>query len=205
MSFNAGIPAASDSPGIFPAQNQTNMNRLQTIIGADHQFNLSAAANDGYHNLIHMNVPNPLPSGSLASIGRLYTNSSGGNVQLFYMDDAGNGFQMSPSMPIRASVNFDGQGAVGAQGLRSSYNVSSVQKTATGAYTVNFTTAMPNNNYIVHITGMRNISDASIGFVQGSGTYGNSVSTSFVKVQFWGGSGTAKDVVMGNVTIMSTT
>ena len=44
----------------------------------------------------------------------------------------------------RAWVNFDGTGTVS---IRDSFNVSSITDNATGAYSVNFTTAMANTNY----------------------------------------------------------
>lgn len=204
MTFNAAVPLNSDSPSIFPAQNQINMARLQTLLGADHQFNLSAAADDGYHNVVHLTQQ--APSGALAATGRLYVKSSAGAISLFYMDDAGLEYQISPSMPIRAAVNFNGTGAVGAQTLRSQFNVSSVMKTATGKYTINFTTAMPDANYIVSAAGMRNSSgDISNGLIAGNSTYGNSVSTTFVNVEFNGGSSNLQDVLMGNILIVSAT
>jgi hypothetical protein len=95
MSFNAAVPLNSDSPSIFPAQNQTNMARLQSLLGADHQFNLSAAANDGYHNLVHLTEQ--APSGTLAATGRLYVKSSGGAINLYYMDDGGLEYRITPT------------------------------------------------------------------------------------------------------------
>lgn len=206
MTFNPSVPLNSDSPSIFPAQNQTNMGRLQTLLGADHQFNLSAAADDGYHNLIHMTQQ--APAGVLAATGRLYVKSVGGRIQLFYMDDTGAEYQISPSMAIRAAVNFVGTGAVGAQVIRSQFNVTSVVKTANGAYTVNFTTAMPDANYIVQATGMRDTSGlSSIGSVRG-GVYGSSVTTGSLLVTFSGETSSSsgvslKDVVMGNIVVFS--
>lgn len=44
----------------------------------------------------------------------------------------------------RAWVNFDGTGTVS---IRDSFNVSSITDNGTGAYSVNFATAMPNANY----------------------------------------------------------
>ena len=44
----------------------------------------------------------------------------------------------------RAWVNFDGTGTVA---IRGSFNVTSITDGGTGAYTVNFTTAMPDTNY----------------------------------------------------------
>lgn len=50
----------------------------------------------------------------------------------------------APIYPCRAWVNFDG---TGTPAIRASGNVSSITDVATGAYTVNFTTAMPDVNY----------------------------------------------------------
>ena len=46
----------------------------------------------------------------------------------------------------RAWVNFNGTGTVA---IRASGNVSSITDNGTGDYTVNFTTAMPNTNYVL--------------------------------------------------------
>lgn len=203
MPFNAAVPLNSDSPSIFPAQNQDNMSRLQTLVGADHQFNLTAAANDGYHNLIHMTIQ--APSGALASTGRYYVKSSAGRVHAFYMDDTGQEYQITPGMPIRAAVNFNGTGAVGVQTMRSQFNVASVTKTATGLYTITYTTAMPNADYIVQVTGMRGASGEVMSFIQGAAAVATSQTTALVKIGFQSSGGTARDVIIGNVTIFSVT
>lgn len=180
------------------------MSRLQTILGADHQFNLTAAADDGYHNIVHLTQQ--APSGALAATGRLYAKSSAGRIHCFYMDDTGAEYQISPAAPIRAMVNFNGIGAIGAQTIRSQFNVTSVTKTATGKYTITFTTAMPDANYVVMATGMRNSAgDISNGLISGNATYSNSVTTALVKVEFNGGSSSLQDVLMGNIIIMSAT
>jgi hypothetical protein len=49
----------------------------------------------------------------------------------------------------RAWVNFNGTGTVA---IRASFNVSSITDNGTGAYTVNFTTAMPDINYTTTTT-----------------------------------------------------
>jgi len=54
----------------------------------------------------------------------------------------------APIYPCRAWVNFNGTGTVA---IRASGNVSSITDNATGQYTVNFTTAMPDANYAVVI------------------------------------------------------
>lgn len=50
----------------------------------------------------------------------------------------------APIYPCRVWVNFNGTGTVA---IRASGNVSSITDNATGDYTINFTTAMPDANY----------------------------------------------------------
>lgn len=206
MTFDPAVPLNSDSPSTFPGQNQTNMARLQTLLGADHQFNLSAAANDGYHNLIHMTQQ--APSGVLAATGRLYAKSVGGLIQLFYMDDTGVEFQVTPG--VVAAVNFDGTGANGVKTMRSSYNVASVTKSGAAdseKYRIAFTNAMPDTNYLVHVTGMRtSVSGECAGQIYGAAAYATSVDTTFVDVGFNRGSSKyVGDVIMGNVIVYRAT
>lgn len=205
MNFSASVPLNSDSPGIFPAQNQTNMARLQTIISADHQFNLAATANDGYHNLIHMTLQ--APSGALASTGRSYVKNSAGRVHEFYMDNTGAEYQITPTMPIRAAVNFTvGAGPGFAITINSQYNVSGVVRDSVGAYTVSFTTAMPNVNYIPQINGMRAVASAPvICSVLGAASYATSIDVGFLKIVFSSLTAGNVDPLMGSVTIFSVT
>jgi hypothetical protein len=56
----------------------------------------------------------------------------------------------APSYTCRAWVNFNGTGTVA---IRASGNVTSITDDGVGLYTVNFTTAMPDANYAVDITG----------------------------------------------------
>ncbi len=90
-----------------------------------------------------------------------------------------------------------------AQTIRSSTGISSVVKNSTGNYTVNISPTLPNNNYVVQLTGMRDSNLQALGYILGNATYGNSVTTSSLKIQFLGGSSSSVDVLMGNVTILS--
>lgn len=57
MTYNPNRPNASESPGVFPAQANTNFTRLKTIINADHVFNDKAPmspSNDGFHRQVHL-------------------------------------------------------------------------------------------------------------------------------------------------------
>lgn len=170
------------------------MTRLQTIVGADHQFNLSAAANDGYHNLIHMTQQ--APSGPLAATGRSYAKSIGGVIHQFYIDDVGRFYQITPTTPIYAAVNFVGNPV----SLRFSHNVGLVTRTGAGLYTITFAIPIPTNTYVV--TGMcMGSSSTRLMSVQNNATYGNSVNTNFVKIRTFNLSDTNADPVACFVTI----
>jgi hypothetical protein len=95
--------------------------------------------------------------------------------------EALNGGQ-SGSAPIyaaRAWVNFDGTTATPST-IRGSGNVSSVTRNATGDYTVNFTTAMPDANYSVNVSAQRNSTvDTNLNAVLTNGTSVTQLSTSF--------------------------
>ena len=54
----------------------------------------------------------------------------------------------APIYPCRAWVNFNATTATPST-IRGSGNVSSITKSSTGNYTINFTTAMPDTNYVV--------------------------------------------------------
>ena len=56
----------------------------------------------------------------------------------------------APIYACRAWVNFNGTGTVA---IRASGNVSSITDNGTGNYTVNFTTALPDVNYSIQLTG----------------------------------------------------
>lgn len=198
MTFNPAIPLASDSPAIFPAQSQVNYSRLQTIVAADHQFNLTAAANDGYHNIIHMTQQSP--SGALAATGRSYAKVSGGQVNQFYMDDAGTEYQITPTMPIRAAVSFNGFTA-GVIPPESAYNITTVTQTSTATYQIVWTTPFADDKYIIQVTGL-----TGSFYIAG---YVTQILTTSITIRFVGGLSAAAPTLLqpvrAFVTVFSTT
>jgi hypothetical protein len=58
----------------------------------------------------------------------------------------------------RAWVNFNGTGTVA---IRASGNVSSITDNGTGDYTANFTTSMPDDNFVTNVTAQRNTTSYS--------------------------------------------
>jgi hypothetical protein len=86
-------------------------------------------------------------------------------------------FNASGSAPVyacRAWVNFNGTGTVA---IRASGNVSSITDNATGDYTINFTTAMPDANY--NFTFGFNNQSSNIG----ANLKNNSYSTTTIRVE----------------------
>lgn len=72
--------------------------------------------------------------GRVQTTGELWFNSGYGSAAIAY--------------GVRAWVNFNGSGSIGVnQTIRGSGNVTSVFKSSTGNYTINFTNAMPDANY----------------------------------------------------------
>ena len=201
MTFDPNVPNASQSPGLFPAQMNTDLARLKTIINADHVFNDTAQSTDGAHRqmtMIARAIPVALPAGT-NGILYAWVDGSGRTQMRFY--NGVTDVQMTPG--IVAMVNFDGSGAVGAQTIRSQINVTSVMKVSTGIYTVNFTNAMPDTNYIVQITGHSQAGSggACNGAVRGDVSYSTAVQTTNVKIQFNGSGSAVNDVTGGFVLI----
>lgn len=201
MTFNPSVPNAAQSPGLFPAQNSTNFTRLKTIINADHVFNDTAQATDGVHRqvtLISRATPAVLPAGTN---GILYSKvDTLGSSQVYFWNGAVD-YQVTPTMAIRAAVNFSNSGS-----RRSFFNVSSVTKNVEGDYTVNFTNPMPDTTYIVQITGQRVAVDSiCCGSIRGGPSFSAEATVNSVRVQFFGSSGTLQSITTGCVTILSAT
>ena len=97
--------------------------------------------------------PNGLTSNSnavLNSSSSLPAANITGDVAAARITGALNATGSAPIYACRAWVNFNGTGTVA---IRASGNVSSITDNGTGNYTVNFTTAMPDANYAVNVTG----------------------------------------------------
>ena len=97
----------------------------------------------------------------------------------------------------RAWVNFNGSGTVA---IRAANNVSSITDNGTGDYTVNFTTAMPDANYAVVVTG-EDTSGGAGNAARGSQVRADGRAAGSVRVQNFGWTGAAQDVEMSVVII----
>lgn len=158
MTFDATKPASNESPSDAPSQIQTNWSRLQTLIGADHQFNAGAATNDGYHKVVRWTTQGSSPS-YINGTGQSFVKNASVTVNavtqtaghLFHRTSDGTTTREAPLsvLPVRASVSFVSRTSLGNCTLNSAYNVTSVAWTSKGRYTITFTNNMPSTYYLV--------------------------------------------------------
>lgn len=109
-----------------------------------------------------------------------------GDVAPARITSALNATGSAPMFACRAWVNFNGTGTVA---IRASGNVSSITDNGVGDYTVNFTTAMPDENYSVVSSGSTTVN------FDGRHVNPRDLSASSVKVLTrTGGGGSAVDI-----------
>jgi hypothetical protein len=145
-------------------------------------FSTNAGSSIGGGNLGFYNDTDTAYRMILDGTGNLQFNSGYGSVATAY--------------GCRAWVNFNGTGTVA---IRNQGNVSSITDNGTGDYTVNFTTAMPDANYCVHLT-----ADFAQQMVKSAATFGASgtnPTASAVRVFTRDGSSSASDATYVYVAI----
>lgn len=148
---NSASPAASDSTGqlLFSGKNS---------IGDDYSYSAVHGviddATDGSEDS-HINIVNSVGGSAAArvSVGAgLYTvgvtggDKGAGTVNAAEIYEAG--VRMNAQGVAKAWVRFDGS----TQNLYDSFNVSSVTRISAGKYTINFTSALSNGNYVCVVT-----------------------------------------------------
>ncbi len=95
MTFNANVPNAGQSPGLFPPQNNQNFTNLKNLINRDHIFNDTLVANDnsGTHRQVTLTAratPGSLPTGTngifysklVSSLGELFWYDGTSEIQI---------------------------------------------------------------------------------------------------------------------------
>jgi hypothetical protein len=93
----------------------------------------------------------------------------------------------APSSAARAWINFNGTAGT----IRASANVTSLTKNGTGDYTINFTTAMSDNNYAISGFASYGPSTALAGIL----TYGNDYSPATGSVRVKVGNSTSAGAI----------
>ncbi len=100
-----------------------------------------------------------LQHGSAASPNIVLDSSGNASVANDLKFNSGYG-SSATAYGCRAWVNFNGTGTVA---IRASGNVTSITDNGTGDYTVNLTTAMPNVNYAISVSGAQGTDETNLG------------------------------------------
>lgn len=148
MTWNPSIPDTATSPGLLPTTASTNWTRLEAIISGNHKFNDTAAATDGFHEIVDWQNQAAAQAAS-PGIGQLYTRTATGpnstaTEHLAYV--AGTNTSAYPEcllsmFPVRAAAIFPGFTAVVPSAITpvgTVYNVGTITRTAVTTYTVAF-------------------------------------------------------------------
>jgi hypothetical protein len=164
MTFNPSIPQPNDLISASQAQIQTNFAQADTAFGIDHTP-FSTLANQGQHKKVTLIAPitDPNQAGQLSSV---YTKTSGTGVELFYQHGtAGNGVSQLTGGGVTAAAwaLFNGT-TVGTNPPSVGFNITSIQRIATGQYKVNFTRSFSSNLYVSLIVADLNGTGTSIFF-----------------------------------------
>jgi hypothetical protein len=134
VSFNG--TANINLPGVNTAGNQNTTGSAATLTTARTIGGVS------FNGSANINLP---------GVNQAGTQNTSGNAATATKLTTASG--SAPSFAARAWVNFNGTTAGTNMAIRNSGNVSSVTRQATGQFTVNLSTAMPDANYAVNVTG----------------------------------------------------
>jgi hypothetical protein len=180
ITIPAGATLSSTDPLVFPA-GTVSAPAITTTGDTNTGIFFSAADTIDF-------AEGGVATGQFDSSGNFKFNSGYGSVETAYA--------------CRAWVNFDGTGTVA---IRESGNVTSITDNATGDYTVNFTTAMPDNNYAAVVTnvGLAASDTRRNSVIAGSQTTGaTTMSTTAIRINVGNpASASLSDNAVMNVTI----
>ena len=211
MPWNSTWPDGSQSVKTNQATGAQNTTYVKTTMNVDHYWD-NSANNDGHHQWVQMTqsgtpaVPVDVPLAT-GMEGAIYLKSKlaveavdNQDVQPFFVDNKSVGVpgltQIMQLLGIRAMGVFDRTTVNGAITLQYSHNCT-IERTATGSYTVTFATALPSDNYLVVGDCIRfssSASDVAIFKMAGSETHALKTVSSFqFKTFTYSGEPTATD------------
>lgn len=172
MTWNSTCPNGSVSVKDNNTVISQNMSFTNTKMQNDHYW-ADDATKAGYHKKVDMVKEASAPT--LVNDGVIYALDNV-STQPFFRNSS----DIMQLLGVRAMAVFNSAGT-----LAYNYNVSSVSNSSTGKYTINYTNALPNTNYLVLGGAIRNDSDTSkelIFYVQAATSVSTVKSTSLVKV-----------------------
>lgn len=188
MPWNTTCPVGGNSVKDNNSVIQDNITYIKTTMQNDHYWD-EDATKDGYHKKVSLINQSPAPSLPAAMNGLIYAfvNVS---TQPYFRNSA----DIMQLLGIRACAVFNASGTIAY-----SFNVTSVSHPSTGNFTLNFTNALPNNNYLVLGGAIRDTSSSGsssselIFEIPGASTLTNVKSTALVKVMCKSDGGTFHD------------
>jgi len=148
MAYLNNIPQPTDILSNSQAQLLENFAQLESQFSIDHDSLLAAGAT-GKH--LKLTLPEQAVDPTTAvNEGAVYTKDSGTQTELYYREENnGDVIQLTSNGAsnsfIKAFCSIDNTGAI----LGTSYNIASVVRNGNGDYTLNFTVAMADANYLV--------------------------------------------------------
>ena len=189
---------SSGNVGIGTSSPATRLNIADSGGGVSLQFN-GYTGGQNIQAKIECERPN---FNNFESQLRFYTHNGSSLAEKMRIDQNGNllfnsGYgSVATAYGCRAWVNFDG---TGTPAIRGSGNVSSITDNGTGAYTVNFSTAMPDANYCTNATGTH---DGGSYVAWGTVANDTPPTTSAVRTDFLNDAGSPTDVSFAQVSII---
>lgn len=151
MSFTPGIPNTGQSLGFTKDSVRNNFLNYFDTISVNHVAPNVAGA--GKHKFMQMPVQGSAPS-TAATEGAIYAKTILGQSVPFYRKDAST--LDYPMIPVRAMVRFTVPAAGACSIVGTALNVSGVNRALT-VYTVTFSEAMSDANYLVFALGDNNL------------------------------------------------
>ena len=185
MPWNSTSPDGTKSVKDNETPMQQNTSYIETKMALDHYWN-EDATNDGHHKQVEsINKASDPASLSTASnalyYSRLKTAAEAPDAQktepfVYTQVGAVNHYLQ---LGFRAMVHFQGRSTNGNCTLKYSHNVTTVERTAKGLYTVTFTVAMPTDNYLILSDAIRDSASPELhgSFTISAGTTKGSVMT----------------------------
>lgn len=187
MTFDPNIPQPLDDLSVSQGDLLTNFGQLNTQFAVNHVPFNDSSSDKGKHKFVTYVEQADDPE-SKADEYLVYAKDDGGDTELYGRAESnGTVFQMTKDgnvylglLPV-AAVNFNQAGTIQGTAI----NVSSVSRPGgTGRYVLNFTNALPDNNYFWSASGFDNSSNPVISQVTNTASYGSVVTTTTLSIDF---------------------
>ncbi len=187
MTYNPDKPLPEDDLADSQGDLNTNFTQLNTQFAVNHVAFNDSGADKGKHKFVTF-VEQAADPESKGNEYLVYAKDDSGEPELFARpQSSGTAYQITKDgslfvglLPVVA-VNFNQTGVIQGSDL----NVTSVSRPGgTGTYVVNFTSALPDNDYFWSVSGFDNSSNPVVGAVTKDNTYGDVVTTTSISVEF---------------------